>query len=645
MVGVLTKPRGARAPARMSSVARCLLASALLLAAEVAAQPSLDDPSLKVETVASGLASPTQMAFLGPNDILVLQKNDGRVRRILNGTLQPTPVLDVAVDAENERGLLGIAINTASPPQVLLYYTEVADPDGDGLPDGGTPLGNRVYRYTWNAAQAKLESPQLVLDLPVLSGPNHNGGVLLLGPGSAPQQTGAAGDGSLLYAAIGDLNRNGQLENFPAGPAPDDTAVILRVAQDGTPAPGNPFVPYCSQTPTQACPSGTGCPMGETCVSQVAAYYAYGVRNSFGLALDPVTGALWDTENGPGSYDEVNLVAPGSNSGWEQIMGPDDRDSQSPADLFDMPGAGSTYSDPEFSWLAPIAVTALLFPSGSALGPAYDDVALVGDFNNAQLYRLPLDAQRDGFDLSGFTGLDDLVADSSTERNALRIGTGFGGAFGGITDLEQGPDGAVYVVSIGAGAVYRITSANSVSGTVRYYVGMRPVPDVAMRLADGGIATTSTDAAGRFAFDGLSAQDHIVEPQKSGGGNDAISSLDASLVQQAVVGLLDFGPLQTLACDVTADGSLSSLDAARIQQLRVGTITTLPVATSCGSDWVFVPTPAAAPNQTLIDPFPATPSCRAGAIAYEPLAGELVDQDFIAALFGDCSGSWEPRGN
>ena len=438
-----------------SFLAFCLIAgaTAVLPAARAAAQ-TVTDPSLQVTPLLANfsLDTPTSMAFVAPNDILVLEKGTGRVRRVLNGVLQPDPVLDVAVNFSSERGLLGIAINTESPPRVFLYYTEVADPDGDGLPDSGTPLGNRVYRYTWNSGLGVLENRQLILDLPVTPGPNHDGGVLLLGPPPAPGP-GQVGDGSSLHVVIGDLNRDGQMQNYPGGPAADDTGVILRVRQDGTPDPANPFVPYCSTTTSQACPTGSGCPGGETCITQVARYFAYGVRNSFGMALDPVTGDLWDTENGPGDYDEVNRITPGTNSGWERIMGPDSRDPQGVGDLFNMPGAGSTYSDPEFSWLATIAPTAILFPVGTSWGAAYDDVALVTDVNTGQLYRFPLNGPRTGFDLSGFTGLGDLVADSTTERNEVLFGSGFAAA----TDLDVGPDGHVYVVSIGLGNIFRIS--------------------------------------------------------------------------------------------------------------------------------------------------------------------------------------------
>jgi glucose/arabinose dehydrogenase len=407
---------------------------AIVAATPVLAQPTVD-PRLELKSTTSGISVPTTMDFVAADDILVLQKNDGKVRRVLNGVLQPGSVLDVAVNAASERGLLGIAVNTESPPGVFLFYTEAAN-------DGGPPLGNRVYRYEWNSALAQLENPSLILDLPVLPGPNHDGGVLVLGP---PGEVPGIGDGALLYVVIGDLNRDGQLENFENGAPPDDTGVILRVQQDGSPAPGNPFQPYCSVTSAQTCSDDGDCPGGETCLTEVARYYAYGVRNSFGMALDPATGELWDTENGPGINDEINLVEPGFNSGWQDVMGL----VLNPTGLFDIPGAGNTYSPPEFTWTDTNAPTAIVFPDGSALGPSFDDSALVGDNNAGQLYEFPLNASRDGFDLP--PPLADLIADDNAERDLLAIGD-----FGSITDLVIGPDGDLYVVSIGDGAIYRL---------------------------------------------------------------------------------------------------------------------------------------------------------------------------------------------
>ena len=172
------------------------------------------------------------------------------------------------------------------------------------------------------------------------------------------------------------------------------------------------------------------------------------MRNTFGIAFDPLTGNPGTPRNGPTEYDEINRVAAGFNSGWSQIMGPDSRDPQGVGDLVALPG--SSYSDPEFSFFAPIAITGLAFLANTSFGPSYQDALLVGDNNNGQLYLFRLNGSRTGFVLSG--NLADLVADDVTERNAVR----FGQNFGPITDMQVGPDGGVYVTSIGNGTVYRI---------------------------------------------------------------------------------------------------------------------------------------------------------------------------------------------
>jgi aldose sugar dehydrogenase len=374
---------------------------------------TLNDPKLHVREVTSGLSQPTAMAFIGPGDILVLQKGNGQVRRVINGVLQPGHVLDVAVDSASERGLLGIASHPGFPstPFVYLYYTQ-SSTAGDS---SGSPLANRIYRYMWNGSA--LVSPSLILDLPVTPGPNHNGGTMTFGP-----------DGKL-YVVIGDLNRTGQLQNFSTGPAPDNTGVIFRINDDGSVPNDNPFFPLGGN---------------------LAKYYAYGVRNSFGLAFDPITGELWDTENGPDSYDEINLVLPGFNSGWEQIMGPDSRDPQGLGNLVFF--SGSHYADPKFSWFNTVGPTALVFLNSARLGVEYRNDLFVGDINNGNLYRFRVNAARNGFDFTS-PGLLDLVADSNAEFQEVLLGTGFGG----ITDLKVGPDGLLYILSFGLGKIFVVS--------------------------------------------------------------------------------------------------------------------------------------------------------------------------------------------
>jgi glucose/arabinose dehydrogenase len=397
------------------------VALSLFLAPPAAAQ-TVNDPGLQVQVVATGLSQPTTMAFIGDRDILVLQKANGQVRRIIDGVLQPAPVLDVAVDFSSERGLLGIALDPdfAVNGRVFLYYTE----SSTGADTGGSPapLGNRVYSYTWNGTS--LVSPKLVLDLPVLSGPNHNGGVLTFGKDGA------------LYAVIGDLNHGGKLQNNVFGADPDNTGVIFRVDAGGAPLPDNPFLNRLN-------PSD---PMNR--------YYAYGIRNSFGLTIDPLTGALWESENGPDSYDEVNRIVPGFNGGWTQIMGPDSRDPQGLADLWMAPGA--VYRDPEFSWAVPVAPTAIAFVASPIAGCAQVRNLLVGDNNCGQLYRFVPNAARDGLSFTS-PELQDRVADNNAAICSAEMSEiFFGGGFGVITDLENGPDGWLYVVSLTGGAVFRI---------------------------------------------------------------------------------------------------------------------------------------------------------------------------------------------
>ena len=376
------------------------------------AQPSVSDTGLNIEAAIDGLSSPTSMVFLD-NNILVLEK-EGSVRLVSDGVLREEPVLQVPVNTESERGVLGVAFDKDSN-SVFLYYTE-AD-----------PLRNRIYKYQWNGQS--LVNPTLLLDLPGEPGPNHDGGKIVIGP-----------DG-YLYAVIGDLNHDGQLQNFPDGPPPDDTSVILRVnLEDGSAAPDNPFANS-----------------GDDALSK---YYAYGIRNSFGMDFDPVTGNLWDTENGPASYDETNLVRPGFNSGWQTVMGPISLSGDTEEDLVNFPG--SHYADPLFSWAEPPAVTDIEFLDSSNLGDRYANNIFVGDINNGNLYFFGVNENRNAIQLDAAqqeSGLSDLVVDNEEELSAITFGSGFGG----ITDIETGPDGFLYVLSYDDGIIYRIspTSTNN----------------------------------------------------------------------------------------------------------------------------------------------------------------------------------------
>jgi glucose/arabinose dehydrogenase len=380
-----------------------------IVAREQDSGPAVRDPGLAVEVVVDGLESPTSMAFLGDN-IMVIEKSGG-VRLVSGGEL--VDVLQIEVNDEVERGLLGIAV-PEDERSVFLYMTEE---DGE--------MRNRVYKYGWNGSA--LGSRTLILDLPGEPGPFHNGGKIAIGP-----------DG-FLYAVIGDVNAGGgMLDNQLPGRPLDDKSVILRVDRDtGAPAEGNPFYGYGGE------------------MEKLQRYYAYGIRNSFGLDFDPVTGALWMTENGPDAYDEVNLVEPGFNSGWHKVVGPISRTNVTMGDL--MAFNGSKYQDPTFSWYYPVGVTDIEFFGSNKLGEEYENNVFVGDINNGNLYFFTVNESRDGLELGG---MEDRVADPVGddvlgEARLLIIGE----RFGRVTDIGTGPDGFLYVLAYEDGKIYRIMDA------------------------------------------------------------------------------------------------------------------------------------------------------------------------------------------
>jgi glucose/arabinose dehydrogenase len=188
-------------------------------------------------------------------------------------------------------------------------------------------------------------------------------------------------------------------------------------------------------------------------------YYAYGVRNSFGMDFDPLTGTLWNTENGPNYGDEINLVEPGFNSGWEKVQGMARQDSYSldTNNLVDFGGKGK-YSNPEFVWNSTVGPTAIKFLDSGKLGKKYQNDAFVGDATTGNIYRFELDRSRADLQLEG--ELADKIADNRLTGDEDIV---FGRDFAGISDIEVGPyDGYLYIVSIGDGKIYRIIPSSYV---------------------------------------------------------------------------------------------------------------------------------------------------------------------------------------
>lgn len=341
------------------------------------------------ENFVSGLIYPTAMTFV-ENDILVLQKNDGKVRLIQNGILQEEPVLTVNVNPDGEMGFLGI---TSKGRDVYLFFTEILDDEKN--------TASHIYKYQW--VDNQLTNGVLIKKISLIDDitRQHKGGSMITHL-----------DGTV-YAVTGNNNQEQRNQNYPSGKKDDSGAII----------------------PIE--------PSGE--------HYAVGIRNSFGLTVDPLTGNIWDTENGESFFDEINLVLPKFNSGWEKIMGP-----LSESNMNDVPSYDDfVYSDPEFSWELTVGPTGLTFVE-SQIYPEFSDSLFVGDIHNGNLYEFKLNNDRTGFVFTD-PSLNDLVANRGEQMNEIIFATGFAG----ITDVKLGPDGLIYIVSFGDGTIYRIIKSAS----------------------------------------------------------------------------------------------------------------------------------------------------------------------------------------
>lgn len=498
---------------------------------EAQSGPEMLVPNLAVRTTISDLITPISMAFLTNNDFFVLEKNTGQVKRVVGNSVQGT-VLDLGVNFASERGLLGIALHPNFPtnPGVYLFWTcrSTALPADPFFPDEvrcldsnmfaadtdeilQVPLlGNRVDRFTWNGTSLTYDHNLIMLrafqndGAPVPAGQgdeeqpprgNHDGGVLRFGP-----------DGKL-YILFGDNGRRGQLQNLPCGPTancpgppqaddqfggpePDDahlSGVILRLNPDGTTPSDNPFFALGGTMPGQV-------------GLNIQKIFAYGLRNSFGMDFDPISGALWEEENGDDSFSELNRADPGFNSGWIQIMGPPERIAQykaietslendpcldtpyfglqqlrwSPELIADSPSEalsrlfvlpGSHFSAPEFSWKFELAPGGLGFMRGRGLGPQYEGDLFLGGarsfLQGGHLFHFNLTGNRRSIAVDD-PRLEDRVADNIckfdlTESETLLIGRNFGT----LTDIQTGPNGNLFVVSIDTGSVFEIFRTRS----------------------------------------------------------------------------------------------------------------------------------------------------------------------------------------
>ncbi len=440
---------------------------------EFETSPIVFDPDFKIMEFASGLFVPVNMEFIG-NDLLILEKNSGTVRHIKDNLLLDSPVLDVEVSNYGEHGLLGI---TSVENDIYIFFTEAYH-------DGGRALENRVYKYSWDGNN--LINPVLLKTIPGFEREYVGGEMVSDLNGN-------------VFAVTGDNYKAGLLQNHPENESYRHFSSIASSEEKAIRTISDSFNHLLSCTKISFQQYTTN-PFGwqseqpdlsenppelnifnifgnlDSCIRQFSyenfsnghwkdtstiiqiqpegPYAAIGIRNSFGLAVDPQTGFMWDTENGPDVFDEINLIENKFNSGWAKIQGPSNGKS-----LPEIPQYSEyVYSEPEFSWEIPVGVTAIEFPNSNDFGN-YQDFVFVADTNNGIIYKFKLDESRKFFIFESPHLQDNvlnMLDDSSgTEPNDEII---FAKNLGLISDMKFGPDGGLYVISLMEGKIYKIST-------------------------------------------------------------------------------------------------------------------------------------------------------------------------------------------
>ena len=435
--------------------------------------PIVLDSDFKIEEFVSGLFVPVNMEFVG-EDLLILEKNSGTVRHIKDNVLLDSAVLDVEVSNYGEHGLLGI---TSVENNVFLFFTEAYH-------DGGRALENRIYQYSWDGTN--LVNPVLLKTIPGFER-EYVGGEMV---------SDLSGN---IFAVTGENYKIGLLQNTPQNESYRHFSSVASTEEKSKRTISHSFehLLSCSKVSFQ---QYTTNPFGwqseqpdlsenppetnlfnilgnlNSCLRQFyyenfsngnwedtstiiqiqpeGEYLAIGIRNSFGLAVDPQTGFMWDTENGPDVFDEINLIDEKFNSGWAKIQGPSNGKS-----LPTIPEYSEyIYSEPEFSWEIPVGVTAIEFPNSNDFRK-YDDFLFVADTNKGIIYKFKLDETRTKFIFES-PHLQDLVLnmlpDSSGNEPMDEII--FAKNLGLISDMKFGPDGALYVISLMEGKIYKIST-------------------------------------------------------------------------------------------------------------------------------------------------------------------------------------------
>jgi glucose/arabinose dehydrogenase len=300
--------------------------------------PALAAVTIKAKLVVGSLNVPTAFTFEG-NRIWYVEKSTGQIRIHDLGTGSDSPFTTIpGVNADGERGMLGIALHPGFPNPAYVYVYATRSVSGQ--------LRNQILRLTDSGGTGTDRT--VIFSAPASSSPYHNGGRILFGP-----------DG-MLYAIVGEGHDPANAQDTTK----NNRGKILRM------------------TPTGGVPSDN--PIANSRI------FAYGIRNSFGFAFDPQKGRLWETENGPECNDELNLIRAGANYGW----GPSETCSGTAPRNTNQDGPSPVM--PKLWYTPTVAPTGIAFCQACGLGSTNSGKLFFGAYNTGQIRAVTLNAKRGG---------------------------------------------------------------------------------------------------------------------------------------------------------------------------------------------------------------------------------------------------------
>ena len=359
-------------------------------------KPIIFDDGYEIEKFAEGFRLPSTMVFIG-DDLLVIEKNTGKIFHVYNnGVRDVIPVLDLSVVSSMDGGLLGI---TAIKNHVYLFFSQSQLQQDSNVMDNNTK--DVLYQFTWDGN--KLVNPVLIKSFD--GSHYHKSGVLTTDKENYVYLIRGDGDDSTSHYPLGG--------DFESG--------IFKISD----------------------------------LDLSIELYGVGIRNSFGIGIDPITGYLWETENGDHTYDEINLIKKGFHGGWDKVVGPSSRfdsDIQNNFNILSNSIIGNfTYYEPKFSWYHTIGPTFIAFPDDISFDK-YKEWLFTGESNNSNIYKFHLNPSRDEFIFSDHKLSKDLVLDGN-DNNEEIVFAKIPGSL--ITDVEFHHTG-MYLISYLDGVIYRI---------------------------------------------------------------------------------------------------------------------------------------------------------------------------------------------